>query len=269
MASERGLFKNAGLDVAVTIVPPNQMTTGVLGGSLDVGLANTGAILLAHVHALPIYLVAPAAVYSQRQPISYIVVAAGSSIRTAKDLAGKTIGVFAIHDMASTALLQWLDVNGADSKSVHMVEVPPLSAGIAVTTGRIDAAILNEPHVSDAKGTLRPIGLTYSMVAGGKPFQTTGVVVNKPWADANLPLVRRLAGVVRESAQWANRNPDQAATLISKLMKIELDVVKAIPRVQWGESPSPALVQPVIDVMAKYAVLPQRFPAQEVFVPGV
>ena len=63
MASERGFFKDAGLDVAVTVVPPNQMAQGVLGGLFDVGLSNTGAILLAHVHSLPMYLVAPAAVY--------------------------------------------------------------------------------------------------------------------------------------------------------------------------------------------------------------
>jgi len=269
MASERGLFKDARLDVSVTVIPPNQMAQGVLGGSLEVGLSNTGAILLAHVHGLPLYLLAPAAVYSPRQPISYIVVAPGSPIRTAKDFAGKTVGVFAIHDMASTALLLWLDTNGGDSKSMHVVEVPPLAQAAAVTAGRIDAAIMNEPHFSDARGALRQVGLTYSALAGGKAFQTTGVVVNKPWADANPAAVRRFAGVVRQSAQWANRNPDAAATLIANLMKMDLDMVKAIPRVQWGEAPAPALVQPVIDVMAKYDVLPRTFPAQELFVPAV
>jgi NitT/TauT family transport system substrate-binding protein len=269
MASERGFFKDAGLDVTVTIVPPNQMIQGVLGGSFDLGLSNTGAILLAHMHALPVYFLAPAAVYSQRQPISYIVVTPGSPIRAAKDFAGKTIGVFAIHDMASTALLLWLDTNGGDSKAVHFVEVPPLAQTAAVVAGRIDGAIMNEPHFSDAKGALRQVGLTYSALASGKPFVTTAVIANKTWADANPALVRRFAAVIRQSAQWANRNPDDAATLIAKLMKIDLDVVKAIPRVQWGETPAPALVQPVIDVMAKYAVLTQRFPAQELFAPGV
>jgi ABC-type nitrate/sulfonate/bicarbonate transport system substrate-binding protein len=267
-AAERGFYKDAGLDVAVTVVPPNQMAQGVLGGLFDVGLSNTGAILLAHAHSLPMYLLAPAAVYSARQPISYLVVAPASPIATAKDFAGKTIGVFAIHDMASTALLLWLDTNGGDSKSVRMVEVPPLAQAAAVTAGRIDGAIMNEPHFSNAKGTLRQVGLTYAALAAGKPFQTTGVVVNKGWADANPALVRRFAGVVRQSAQWANRNPDAAAALIAQLMQMDLDVVKAIPRVQWGEALTPALVQPVIDVMAKYAVLPQRFPAQDLFVPG-
>jgi ABC-type nitrate/sulfonate/bicarbonate transport system substrate-binding protein len=268
MAAERGFFKDAGLDVAVTVVAPNQMAQGVLGGSFNVGLSNTGAILLAHAHALPMYLLAPAAVYSARQPISYLVVAPASPINTARDFGGKTIGVFAIHDMASTALLLWLDTNGGDSKSVRMVEVPPLAQAAAVSAGRIDGAIMNEPHFSDAKGTLRQVGLTYVALAAGKPFQTTGVVVNKAWADAKPAAVRRFGGVVRQSTQWANRNPDEAAPLIAKLMKMELDVVKAIPRVQWGESLTPELVQPVIDVMAKYGVLPHRFPAQELFVPG-
>jgi NitT/TauT family transport system substrate-binding protein len=268
MAAERGFYKDAGLDVAVTVVPPNQMAQGVLGGLFDVGLSNTGAILLAHAHSLPMYLLAPAAVYSARQPISYLVVAPASPITTAKDFAGKTIGVFTIHDMASTALLLWLDTNGGDSKSVRMVEVPPLAQAAAVTAGRIDSAIMNEPHFSNAKGRLRQVGLTYAALAAGKPFQTTGVVVNKGWADTNPVLVRRFAAVVRQSAQWANRNPDVTAALIAQLMQMDLDVVQAIPRVQWGDTLTPALVQPVIDVMAKYAVLPQRFPAQDLFVPG-
>jgi ABC-type nitrate/sulfonate/bicarbonate transport system substrate-binding protein len=116
---------------------------------------------------------------------------------------------------------------------------------------------------------LREVGLTYTALSAGRPFQTTGVIANKSWADANPAFVRRFTGVVHQSAQWANRNPDEAATLISKLMKMDLDVVKAIPRVQWGETSSPVLVQPVIDVMAKYAILTQSFPAQEVFAPGV
>jgi NitT/TauT family transport system substrate-binding protein len=269
MASERGLFKGAGLAVAVTVVAPNQMVQGVLGGSFDLGLSNTGAILLAHMHALPLYLLAPAAIYSSRQPISYIVVAPGSPIHAAKDFAGKTIGVFAIHDMASTALLQWLDTNGGDSKAVRFVEVPPLAQSAAVIAGRVDSAIMNEPHFSDAKGTLREVGQTYSALAAGKPFVTTAVIANKAWADANPVLVHRFAGVVHESEQWANRNPDEAATLIAKLMQLDLAVVKAIPRVQWAETAAPALVQPVIDTMARYGVLARRFPAQELFAPGV
>jgi len=113
------------------------------------------------------------------------------------------------------------------------------------------------------------VGLTYAALAAGKPFLTTGVIANKGWADANPPLVRRFAGVVHQCAQWANRNPGEAATLIAKLMQMDLDVVKAIRRVQWGESSTPALVQPVIDMMARYGVLARRFPGQELFAPGV
>jgi hypothetical protein len=48
-AAEKGFFKEAGLDVLVTVFPPNQLLQGVLGGSLDMGTTNTGAIALAHV----------------------------------------------------------------------------------------------------------------------------------------------------------------------------------------------------------------------------
>lgn len=267
-ASARGSYKDAGIDAAGTVVAPNQMIEGVIGGAFDVGISNTGAILLAHDRGLPLYLVAPGAEYTTRQPISRIVVALNSPIRTAKDFNGKTIGVFAIHDMASTALLQWLDMNGADSKSVHFLEVPPLAQQPALLAGRIDGAIMVEPHFSDARGTLREVGLTYAAVARGKPFLTTAVVANKAWADANPGVLRRFTGAVHQTAQWDNRNPDAAAPYIATLMKIDLAVVTAIPRVRWGESPAPPLVQPVIDMMAKYGILTRSFPAQELAPPA-
>jgi NitT/TauT family transport system substrate-binding protein len=269
IAQENGFFKDAGLDVALTVFPPNQLMQGLLGGSLEIGVSNSGATALAHVHGLPILLIACGALYSPRQPISHVVTLPAAPIRTAKDLAGKTIGLLAIRDMAQAAVMQWLDVNGGDSKSAHFVEVPPLALAVAVQSGRIDAAIMNEPNFSNAKGLVREIGLTYTAVAGGKPFAATGVTANKTWAEANPATVKRIAAVMRQAAQWMNRNRDEAAPLIAKLTKIDLEVVRSIPRVEWAEANAPSLLQPVVDVMARYAILPQRFVAQELFAPGV
>jgi NitT/TauT family transport system substrate-binding protein len=268
-ALENGFFKDAGLDVALTVFPPNQLMQGLLGGSLEIGVSNSGATALAHVHGLPISLLACGALYSPRQPISHVVTHPAAPIHGAKDLAGKTIGLLAIRDMAQAAVMQWLDVNGGDSKSVHFVEVPPLALAAAVQSGRIDAAIMNEPNFSNAKGLVREIGLTYAAVAGGKPFAATGVTANKTWADANPAAVKRFAAVMHQTAQWTNRNHDEAATLIAKLTKIDPEVVRSIPRVEWAEVNAPGLLQPVVDVMAHYAILPQRFVAQELFAPGV
>jgi ABC-type nitrate/sulfonate/bicarbonate transport system substrate-binding protein len=113
------------------------------------------------------------------------------------------------------------------------------------------------------------LGTPYQGVADGKPFQTLGIVANKDWADKNPALSKKLAGVLRQTAVWANKNHGEAASLLAQLTKIPFDVIASIPRLEFAESNNPALVQPVIELLVHYGIMSQSFPAAQLFAPGV
>src|ERR1017187_7981612 len=69
-AQEKGLFRAAGLNVEISILPNGGSgTQGILGGALDIGVTNSGSLSSAFIRGLPLYMLACGAVYAPRSPI--------------------------------------------------------------------------------------------------------------------------------------------------------------------------------------------------------
>jgi NitT/TauT family transport system substrate-binding protein len=211
----------------------------------------------AYIRGLPIVLLAPGSLYSSTEPSTALLVAKTSPIRTAKDLAGKKIAVISLNSILHVATKNWIDKNGGDSTASQYIEMPISEMTGALQAGRVDAASESEPWVTRAKDQTRVLGYPFDSIASR--FLITAWGANKNWVDHNPAAAREATAAVRQTAQWAHTHPRESAQILSKVLKIPLDVVTAVPRVQFGGSLDPALIQPVIDVAAKYKVLPHRF----------
>jgi NitT/TauT family transport system substrate-binding protein len=267
-AKEKGFFKAAGLDVDLTILPNGgSVTQAILGGALDVGVTNSGSMSSAHARGVPIYLVACGALYSEASPIAHLSVGKTTGIKTAKDLSGKTLAVSTLRDMIQATALSWIDKNGGDSKTVNFVEMPPPQQGAAIVAKRIDGAVIVEPFYTGARNDVVYLGPTYSSVNDNKPFQTLGIAGAKPWVDANPGPARTFAAAIHATARWANdaKNHAEAATILAQYTKVDPAVIAAYPRLLFAERNSASLVQPVVDLLAKYEIIPKAFPAGELF----
>jgi len=267
-AKEKGFFTAAGLAVDLQILPNGgSVTQAILGNALDVGVTNSGSISSAHAHGVPIYLVACGATYSPQSPIAHLCVGKTIGVKTAKDLSGKTIAVSTLRDMIQASALAWIDENGGDSKSVNFVELPPPQQGAAIVAKRIDGAVIVEPFFTGAKNDVLYLGPTYSAVNDDKPFQTLGIAGSKTWVDANPTTARKVASAIHTAARWANnpKNHADAATILAQYTKVDPSVINAYPRLAFAERNSAGLVQPVVDLLARYTIIAKAFPAGELF----
>jgi NitT/TauT family transport system substrate-binding protein len=265
-AQDRGFFKQAGLDVEITVMlDGGAATAAVIAGSLDVTVTNTGSLAAAHARGLPFALIYPGALYSPATPIAYLVTAPDSPIRTAKDLAGKTIGVTTLRDMIQAAGMGWIDKNGGDSKAAVFFEIPLAQMAAAIDRKRLDAAMVVEPRYTDSKSQYRVLGTPYDAIAGGKPFVTSMTIANQAWAAQNPALVARFVAALRATAQWANKNPGGCGEILAKYSKVAPEIIAMIPRLTWAETLAAPQIQPVIDITARYGMLPHAFPAAELF----
>lgn len=265
-AQQKGFFRNAGIEVGLTIFRDGgSVTQGVVAGALDLGVTNSGSMSLAHVRGLPLTLVQCGSLYTQSEPIAHLSVLKGSPIRTGKDLNGKTVAVSTLHDMMQAVVMAWIDRNGGDSKSVNFVEIPVIEQAAAVTSRRVDAASIVEPAYSRAKTALTSIGLPYSACAGGRPFQTLGFIGNRDWVARNAALAKRVSAALAAAARYINANPAEASTMLVAYAKLAPDVVSLYPRIRFAESNDPALIQPVIDLLNKYAFMDKQFAAADLF----
>ena len=269
-AMQKGFFRDAGLTVEVSVVPGGGLITqAVIGGALEAGITNSGSMSSAHVHGLPIYWLCPGGCFSGNTPIAHMVVNKNSPLNTASDLNGKTVGVSTLNDMVQATGMQWMDMHGGDSKAVKWFEIKTAEMVAALSVGRIDASIMVEPAYSSAKDQLKVIGFPYQAVNNGKPFQTAGLIGNKNWVDQNPDVARRLQQVILHTGDWANKNPGEVVTLLAQLAQIEPAAIRSYPRIPFATKLDPGLIQPVIDLLARYAIIPKAFPASELRAPGV
>ena len=76
-----------------------------------------------------------------------------------------------------------------------------------------------------------------------------------------LPPVRR---AMRETAQWANRNHDKSADILSKYTKLDPQLIRSGVRARFGEAGvTPEMLQSSIDLAARYKLFETAFPASE------
>jgi NitT/TauT family transport system substrate-binding protein len=271
-AKEKGFFAKFGVDAQVTVLPNGgSVTQAILGGSLDCGVTNSGSISSAHARGVPLYLIACGATYTPSSPIAHLVVAKNGPIKNAKDLSGKTLAVSTLRDMIQGSVLAWIDKNGGDAKAVNFTELPPPNQAAAIVAKRIDGSALVEPFYTRGKADLTDLGSPYSAVNNDKPFQTLGIAASKSWVDAKLVAARKVADAIHAAAKWANdpKNHPECATILAQYTKVEPAVIAAYPRLTFAEANSPALVQPVIDMLAHYSYIPSGFSAADLFPSGM
>jgi NitT/TauT family transport system substrate-binding protein len=267
-ALDQGFFKQAGLDVRIdTFASGASIAAAVTGGALEIGASSTTSSANAHVRGLPIHVIAPGGVYTTDSPTTMLAVKLSSPIRTAKDMAGKTVGITTLRDLTQVSVMSWLDKSGADAKATQFVELAPSAMAPTVLSERVDAVFIGEPYMTQFKDQIRIIGSPYDAIA--KRFLIIGWTASKDWLDRNTVTARRFVTALRETNAWASRNPKDTLPILGKYTKVPPEVLSAMHHVAWVPKLEPVLVQPVIDASAQYQTLPHAFPAAEMFYPGL
>jgi NitT/TauT family transport system substrate-binding protein len=259
---DQGFFKKAGLDVSIErITNGPAIAAAVASGAVDVGFSNLVSLAIAFKRGVPITLIAPAGMYSTKAPTSTCVVAVNSPIKTAKDLNGKVFATNGLKNIGEFGPRAWIDKNGGDSSTVKFVEMPfPDMAG-ALTQGRIDAAVMAEPTMTESKGQTRFLSNCYDGI--GSNYMIGAYFATTAWAGAHPDLVRKFQNAIRDTAQWANKNPAASAVILARESKMNPEIAAKMYRSVYPERLEAGVIQPVIDITAKYGALPASFPATD------
>lgn len=263
-AQKAGLFKKAGLDVDVQIMRSgNVIAAAVAGGSLQIGFSSLPAIITGHQRGLNFQLIAPGGTYFDNDPYAQMVVRSDAPIRTAKDLAGKTIGATSLRDLLWVADQAWLDQNGADLKSVKYVELPNSSLLPSLLENRIDAFAVGQPWVTIAldSGKVRSIGKPFSAIA--PHFLMTGYFTTAEFATANRDALARFERALMDATRYANAHKSEMIPILAEVTKQAPELLTRTVKGFDVDVLDPKEVQPMIDATAKYGLIPKPFPAQE------
>jgi NitT/TauT family transport system substrate-binding protein len=250
-ALDQGFFKKNGLDVELHQLQLGAVVAeGVASGDLDAGQSNLFSILAGHQHGLPFMMIAPSSTYDVNDPPhDELVVLKDSPIKTVKDLAGQTIGVFSIGGAQQLFVSALVDKGGGDVASLKFFPLPPNAMVAGLQQGRVAAIDLSEPDLTLNADKIRPLGNTLAAIA---PRGLEGAwFANTNWLAKNKDGAKRFADAIVQAGQWSMQNPEPAGLILQKYLKTK--ATRAI--VKFGTVLDPALVQPFCDAAARYKLL--------------
>jgi NitT/TauT family transport system substrate-binding protein len=265
-AIQNGDYEKAGL--AVEFVPTasgTAATTAVIAGAYELGKGSLIAGCAAHLKHVPITFIGNGVLWETNNPWSLGVVASDSTCKTGADLNGQVVSAAALNDLAALAINAWVDKTGGDSKTLKFVEIPNSAEGPAVAEHRVAACQLNEPQLQAALDTGKVKVLAPFLGAIASSYVLTNYFARPDWARAHRSVVEQFVHTTYEVAAFTNTHPADTAPMIAKLTKIPLDVIQKMTRAHTATSSDPALIQPPIDVAAKYGQIAHAFPAKDIY----
>lgn len=251
-AADMGFFKKNGLDVEVVKLRSGTTTmAAIVAGDLQCGVANVLSLGAAHQRNIPLVLIAPGAYSDANAPTTMMVVAADSTVKSAKDLNGKAVAVISVGGLDQLALDAWLDKAGGDLSLVKCIEVPPSAMAEALARGSIAAAVMNDPEMSQALENKQVKVLANGYDAISKLFMQTAWFSTQEWLDKNKDVAKRFGDAIVAGGQWGMSNPDQASVILAKWTGSK----EAHPKMRFADKLATNLIQPVYDSAAKYKLL--------------
>lgn len=253
-AYENGVFRRNGIDAQIQTIRAGSgagVAGAVIGGAVDVGEADIIAVAAAREHGLPLLLIAPSFLHRGPAPVTALVVAKTSSVRSGAELDGATVAVPSLTGPAKIVTAAWLQKNGADPATIKYVELPQTAMAAAVVRGTVVAAVTNEPMLSASLDDVRVLGYPYDAL--GNPLQVSGWFATETWIRANTGVARRVVAALRETAAWADdpRNHAASAAILEKYTPFPPDLLPKMHRAAYGEYFDLAIMQPLLD--AAYA----------------
>jgi len=263
-ARDLGLFQKAGFDVEITpIQSGSAITAAVVSNAVDIGYSNLVSLSVAHEKGINFTVLGLANMHAPRAVTAGILVVARSSpIRSAKDLAGKTVAVNALGSLPELGIRAWMERNGADPSQVKFVEFPFSALREAVTSGRVDAGALeatNSQGIDTPGSDVRRLANVYDAIA--PRFTPSAWFATTDWVTAHPADAKAFTAILYQTAKWANANHEASAAILANYVNKSAPEIQTATRVEYATSTTTDYIQPVIDLAAHYGQLKAAFPA--------
>jgi NitT/TauT family transport system substrate-binding protein len=235
LGKAKGFFAKRGIDLDLTAEQGGApITKGVLSGKYQFGFSNVTSLMTAQAGGAPLKGVASGVASTGRsgRDFSAIVVRDGSPIRTAADLAGKTVSVNTLKNIGDTTVRQSVREAGGDPRTVKFEAMPFPEAPGALQAGKVDASWVVEPQLSQV------------LTAGGQvvasnfvdtaPDLTVSLWFTSKDTIAKSPaVVTAFTEAIKESMSYADEHPEEVRDTVGTYTTINDTVRIAMILPKW------------------------------------
>ena len=209
---------------------------------------------------------------------SEIVVGKNSTIRSMKDLKGKTVAVPSLFSNQNFVFHKLMTDHGMKQEDITFVVLPPPDMPTSLAAGAIDAYFVGEPFCAKAEldGTGRVLYYARDIWPN---FISCALVVHEDLIKSNPGIVQDLVRGIAESGMWAETHRAEAAKLVAPYYRQDEKVLNFVltadpHRVSYVNlTPSDEDLQMIEDMGMQMGLLTKHIPMNELidrdFVPEV
>jgi NitT/TauT family transport system substrate-binding protein len=257
---KQGFFKQENLAVQPQLAEGGAtITAQTVSGDLQVGFSNVTSLIIASSKKLPVKIVASGVqgAASEDKAWDAVLSKKGSPITDPKQLEGKTVSVNNLNNVGPLTINNAMEKAGADYKTVKYVEVPFPDANAAVDGGRVDAAWVVEPFVSQgtAQGAKEVLHPFESM---GPNFTVATYFVTKQYAAQNKDVVDRFVRAIDKSLAYSQSHPDVVRQVVPTYTKIPKEVAAKMRLPQWSADLNQPTIRQTVDLAQKYGFIKDK-----------
>jgi len=273
IAMEKGFFAAEGISIDKIAAPSSAaVVLQAAAGAIDITVQGAFVdVIRAIDKGAPLAIVR---IMVQTPPYELL---AKPSIRSLKELRGKTISIGGQKDVTHVYLNRMLEPNGLRDSDVDLVYAGASSARFAaLETGAVDAAMLTSPfNFKAADNGFSVIGRTADYITD---MPQGGTTVNRNWAVGHVGTLRRFLVAFNKGFDWFQnrRNRDEAIMIMVAASKQQPEeVAKGYEFFRNGEffeptgNVSKSKLRTVTRVLEELGDLPSNIDLDKLFLPGV
>jgi NitT/TauT family transport system substrate-binding protein len=251
---KQGYFEEEGLKIEPALAEGGAaIVPAVMAGDNQIGFSNTTSLIIAASKKLPVQIIAQGVQGGTGEDDAWdaVLVPKGSEIKSAEDLAGKTIAVNTLNNVGPLTINTALEKRGIDYKGIKYVEVPFPDMNAALESGRVDAAWVVEPFYSQglgagSKALLHPYEETAENLTVATYF------ASKEYIAENREIVDGFKRAIEKSLQYASENPDAVRQIVTEYTQIPPEAAESIKLPVWSADLGEDTIQETIDLAANY-----------------
>ena len=266
MAMEKGFFKAEGLELeTVPMAGGAVIVQGVTSGDLQFGWTNVISLYQAHVEGFDFKFIAGGATNVRKSNETHaILVLKDAPIKSAKDLAGKTVAVNTLNNIVHLMAMAWVDKNGGSSAKVKFIELPFPQMEAALVAGRVDAISVQEPFVAAAmrRPEVRLLAHPWGDVA--PRFLIASYFASDKWIQKNRDTAQAFVRAINRGVDAVHADKDGARAAMIKWAGLNPEMVGKIGLPVFDKSVSEKDLQVTIDLTQKYKMIRRAIKARDV-----
>jgi NitT/TauT family transport system substrate-binding protein len=256
IAQDQGFFKEAGLNV--TIKPGAQDTSqnapSVLNGEAQFAMTDSSGFLKAAAQKLPVRIVSNIqAATTKTPPSDGLLVKKDSTIKTYKDLEGKTVGLSALGGTLQFICEYSAKQAGGDPSKIKFVALPLTSLNDSVLQGKVDAVYTFATFLDAGKAAgLTAIGIGTNALPG---LPQALLFSSEAWLAKNGDTAKKFNTAMTKAYEYANAHPDAVREVDTKYTKLPPDYIKNRSIQLFSAPIDTTVLQTVVTNMVDFGLL--------------